>query len=277
MEKKNKREMKHEFHGHPLVFVEVQSSEADPKAYCSGCREAVSDSAASGVINHCLMLSTFVFDCPSFVFHKKCLDELPVKIHHPSHHHTLFLLSVKRILSFASYVKPNIPDTFILVHFAIVTSILNVLGRGPLLKIKGTISTHSPSSGDQLTRKDCKICFDEVKVEHGSYSCVVPSCNYEVHVNCALDDKIFYELIEEECRCEELNAAKQSSITRVIEVNEDGEATKIEHSSHEGHCLVLADKMEKETDRQCDGCMLPVSTQLYYCSESDCHFCLHKS
>ncbi|KAE8666415.1 hypothetical protein F3Y22_tig00112498pilonHSYRG00067 [Hibiscus syriacus] len=36
--------------------------------------------------------------------------------------------------------------------------------------------------------------------------------------------------------------------------------------------------MEEETDRKCDGCMLPVSTNLfYYCLESDCHFCLHKN
>ncbi|XP_039060939.1 uncharacterized protein LOC120205065 [Hibiscus syriacus] len=34
--------------------------------------------------------------------------------------------------------------------------------------------------------------------------------------------------------------------------------------------------MEEETDRRCDGCMLPVSTLFYYCSESECHFYLHK-
>ncbi|KAE8708990.1 hypothetical protein F3Y22_tig00110332pilonHSYRG00681 [Hibiscus syriacus] len=127
----------------------------------------------------------------------------------------------------------------------------------------------------ELTRQDCKICFEEV--ERGSYSCVKAGCNYVVHVKCALADKDLYDVIEEECQCQKLNAATQSSITHVIGVNEDGEATKIEHLSHEGHCLVLADKMEEETDRQCDGCMLPVSTLLYYCSDSDCHFCLHKT
>ncbi|XP_039016468.1 uncharacterized protein LOC120147082 [Hibiscus syriacus] len=188
MEMKNEREMKHVFHEHPLVFVEVQSSEADPKAY------------------YC--------------------TKLPRIIKFSRHHHCLF--------------------------------------RKYFLEKR------------ELTRKDCKICLKEVKVERGSYSCVVPSCNYEVHVNCALEDKRLYEVIEEECRCEELNAATRSSITRVIEENEDGEATKIEHSSHEGHCLVLADKMEEETDRQCDGCMLPVSTRLYYCSESDPFLSIHE-
>ncbi|XP_052488342.1 uncharacterized protein LOC128041855 [Gossypium raimondii] len=66
----------------------------------------------------------------------------------------------------------------------------------------------------------------------------------------------------------------QSSIIRVIELNEAGEATKIQHFSHQ-HCLVLADKMEEEIDRKCDGCMLPISNIFYYCSE--CPFFLHKT
>ncbi|KAE8723652.1 hypothetical protein F3Y22_tig00012104pilonHSYRG00055 [Hibiscus syriacus] len=106
-------------------------------------------------------------------------------------------------------------------------------------------------------------------------------CSYIVHVNCALEDYRFYEVVERESRCEELygssSKSTQPSITRVVEVSEDGEATKIEHFSHEGHCMVLADKMEEETDRRCDGCMLPVSTLFYYCSESECHFYLHKN
>ncbi|KAE8723654.1 hypothetical protein F3Y22_tig00012104pilonHSYRG00057 [Hibiscus syriacus] len=133
----------------------------------------------------------------------------------------------------------------------------------------------------ELTKQDCKICFKEVKFERGSYSCVKSGCSYIVHVNCALEDYRFYEVVERESRCEELygssSKSTQPSITRVVEVSEDGEATKIEHFSHEGHCLVLADKMEEETDRRCDGCMLPVSTLFYYCSESECHFYLHKN
>ncbi|KAK5826567.1 hypothetical protein PVK06_021492 [Gossypium arboreum] len=66
------------------------------------------------------------------------------------------------------------------------------------------------------------------------------------------DDRL-YEVIEEEKQCEELyEKSIQSSITHVIEVNEAGEATKIEHFSHQ-HCLVLADKMEEEINRKCDG------------------------
>ncbi|KAL4366686.1 hypothetical protein GQ457_05G032600 [Hibiscus cannabinus] len=144
--------------------------------------------------------------------------------------------------------------------------------HGHCLLHKYFLETH------ELSRKDhCKICFNEVKLERGSFSCVKPGCSYVVHVNCALEDDRFYEVVEQESQCEELYGAKslQSSINRVLEVNEDGEATKIEHFIHQ-HCLVLADKIVEETDRQCDGCMLPVSTPFYYCSKSECHFCLHK-
>ncbi|PPD80356.1 hypothetical protein GOBAR_DD22728 [Gossypium barbadense] len=105
----------------------------------------------------------------------------------------------------------------------------------------------------ELTRQDCKICFNEVKLDRGSYSCRKPGCNYVVHVNCVLEDERLYKVIKDEKQCEELEEkSMQSSIIRVIDVNEAGEATKIQHFSHQ-HCLVLAEKMEEEIDRKCDG------------------------
>ncbi|XP_052886008.1 uncharacterized protein LOC108484974 isoform X2 [Gossypium arboreum] len=127
----------------------------------------------------------------------------------------------------------------------------------------------------ELTRQDCKICFNEVKLDRGSYSCGKPDCNYVVHVNCVLENEKLYEVIEDEKQYEELyEKSMQSSIIRVIEVNEVGEATKIQHFTHQ-HYLGLADKMEEEIDRKCDGCMLSISTLFYYCSE--CPFFLHKT
>ncbi|KAG4143214.1 hypothetical protein ERO13_D06G175800v2 [Gossypium hirsutum] len=128
---------------------------------------------------------------------------------------------------------------------------------------------------EDLTRHDCKICFNEVKLDRESYSCRKPGCNYVVHVNCVLEHQSLYEVINEEKQCEELKEkSMQSSIIRVIEVNEAGEAANIEHLSHQ-HCLVLAGKMEEEIDRKCDGCMLPISNICYYCSK--CPFFLHKT
>ncbi|XP_016747524.2 uncharacterized protein [Gossypium hirsutum] len=130
-------------------------------------------------------------------------------------------------------------------------------------------------SDHKLTRQDCKICFKEVRLERGSYSCGKQGCNYIVHVNCVLENDKLYKVIKEEKQCEEFyEKSMQSSIIHVIEVNEAGEATKIEHFSHQ-HCLVLAYKMEEKIDRKCDGCMLPISNIFYYCSERP--FFLHKT
>ncbi|KAK8293775.1 hypothetical protein V6Z12_D06G211600 [Gossypium hirsutum] len=116
-----------------------------------------------------------------------------------------------------------------------------------------------------LTRQDSKICFKEVRLERGSYSCGKLGCNYVVHVNCVLEDRRLYEVIEDEKQCEELEEkSMQSSII----------PTMIQHFIHQ-HCLVLADKMEEEIDRKCNGCMLPISNIFYYCSE--CPFFLHKT
>ncbi|MBA0627278.1 hypothetical protein Godav_004808, partial [Gossypium davidsonii] len=90
-------------------------------------------------------------------------------------------------------------------------------------------------------------------LDRGSYSCGKPGCNYVVHVNCVLEDNDLYKVIDDEKQWEELyEKSMQSSIISVIKVNEAGEATKIEHFSHQ-HCLVLADKMVEEIDRKCDG------------------------
>ncbi|KAK5826558.1 hypothetical protein PVK06_021482 [Gossypium arboreum] len=134
---------------------------------------------------------------------------------------------------------------------------------------------HPQHSDADLTRQNCKICFNKVNLDHGSYSCRKLGCNYVVHVNCVLEDDDLYKVIEDEKQWEELyEKSIQSSIISVIEVNEAGEATKIEHFSHQ-HCLVLADKMDEEIDRKCNGCMLSISTLFYYCSE--CPFFLHKT
>ncbi|KAE8723663.1 hypothetical protein F3Y22_tig00012104pilonHSYRG00084 [Hibiscus syriacus] len=196
MEMEKKRDIKHPFHEHPLVFVEDQSTEGE-KAYCSACGDVISDP---------------YFSCPPCNYH----------LHHNC------ALAPERISSHPLHPKHS--DFFL---------------------------RERPYPGDES------------------------GCKYIVHVNCALEDDRFYEVVERESQCEELYGSSaestQSSITRVVEVSEDGEATKIEHFSHEGHCLVLAEKMEEETDRRCDGCMLPVSTLFYYCSESECHFYLHKN
>ncbi|PPD79294.1 hypothetical protein GOBAR_DD23788 [Gossypium barbadense] len=188
---------KHDIHQHPLTFIESPMAiDVFKRFSCSWCHEPLTDA------------TYFCSNCPSFIIHKKCLDELPTEINHPSHHiHPLFLY----------YSDRN--------HFC------NLCQKEHSRAFYG-----------------CSLCHFNINLE-----CALlrrPGCNYVVHVNCVLEDARLYKVIEDEKQCEELEEkSMQSSIIRIIEVNEAGEATKIEHFSHQ-HCLVLADKLEEEIDRK---------------------------
>ncbi|KAG4196469.1 hypothetical protein ERO13_A06G171300v2 [Gossypium hirsutum] len=313
------QQSKHHIHKHSLIFIESPMAIDVLKEFnCSWCYEP---------------LTNFVYfcsECPIlFILHKKCLDELPTEINHPSHHiHPLFLYHRVRDL-FCNLCQKQHSGPFYgcsLCHFninigcALPMSIVEDKSRHQhpftLLRRRGSficdacdtegnfvsyicstcnIMVHKKCTSlpriikfsrhdhcifhkyflKDLTRQVCKICFKEVKLDRGSYSCRKPGCNYVVHVNCVLEDDDLYKVIEEEKQWEELyEKSMQSSIIHVIEVNEAREATKIEHFSHQ-HCLVLANKMEREIERKCDGCMLSISPLFYYCSE--CPFFLHKT
>ncbi|TYI91797.1 hypothetical protein E1A91_D02G019500v1 [Gossypium mustelinum] len=116
---------------------------------------------------------------------------------------------------------------------------------------------------------DCIICHDEVNTEHGSYYC--SKCDVIFHVKCAMKDKDSYEIVENED--EESPNESVSSITKVLEWNDAGEATVIEHSTHIHH-LTLGDRVGEYVNKCCDGCMLPISASFYYCTQ--CDFFLHK-
>nr|KJB67758.1 hypothetical protein B456_010G208400 [Gossypium raimondii] len=280
---------KHEIHKHPLTFIaSPMAIDVFKRFSCSWCHEPLTDAIY------------FCFVCPSFIIHKKCLDELPTKIDHPSHHiHPLFL-HYSDSNHFCNLCQKERSGAFYgcsLCHFninlecALQRSIFEDKSRHqhPLTlfwKQESFICDACGTEGNYIsyicstcyttvTKQDCKICFKEVRLERGSYSCGKLGCNYVVHVNCVLENQWLYKVIEDEKQYEELKEkSMQSSIIRVIEVNEAGEATKIEHLSHQ-HCLVLVDEMEEEIDRKCDGCMLPISNIFYYCSE--CPFFLHKT
>ncbi|PPD75020.1 hypothetical protein GOBAR_DD28062 [Gossypium barbadense] len=310
----------HDIHQHPLTFIESPMAiDVLKRLNCCWCHEPLTND-----IYLCP-------DCPSFIIHKKCLDELPTKINHPSHHIHPLLLNYSDSYNSCNLCQKGYSGAFYgcsLCHFninlecALLRSVIeekrshqhpfSLLWRQgsficdacdtegnyiSYICLKCYIVVHKKCISlpriikfsrhahcifhkyflqtQELTKQDCKICFKEVRLERGSYSCGKLGCNYVVHVNCVLEDGDLYEVIEDEKQCEELyEKSMQSSTIRVIEVNEAGEATKIQHLSHQ-HCLVLADKMEEEIDRKCDGCMLPISNIFYYCSE--CPFFLHKT
>ncbi|XP_039060940.1 uncharacterized protein LOC120205067 [Hibiscus syriacus] len=290
MEMEKKRDIKHPFHEHPLVFVEDQSTEGE-KAYCSACGDVISDPYFScppcnyHLHHNCALAPERISSHPLHPKHSDFFlrerpypgDELKATINTHSHYWRRSPFICDACSTEGNYMSYTCSTCSITVHKDCISlpRIIKFSRHDHCLSHKYFLETQD------LTKQDCKICFNEVKLDRGSYSCVKSGCKYIVHVNCALEDDRFYEVVERESQCEELYGSSaestQSSITRVVEVSEDGEATKIEHFSHEGHCLVLAEKMEEETDRRCDGCMLPVSTLFYYCSESECHFYLHKN
>ncbi|MBA0681325.1 hypothetical protein Goari_023140 [Gossypium aridum] len=111
------------------------------------------------------------------------------------------------------------------------------------------------------------ICHDEVNTEYGSYYC--SKCNVIFHVHCVTEDERSYSIVSPE---DEDEMPYESSIT-VLESNDAGEATKIEHFLHI-HNLMLSPVVGKN-ENGCDGCLLPISGPFYSCSF--CDFFLHKA
>ncbi|KAL4309090.1 hypothetical protein GQ457_01G034720 [Hibiscus cannabinus] len=116
---------------------------------------------------------------------------------------------------------------------------------------------------------DCIICHEKVNVGYGNYSC--SRCNVIFHVNCVLKDEDSYLIVENED--EESVDISVNSITDVLEQNEAGEATVIQHFKHIHH-LMLSDNVSEYENKCCDGCLLPVSDPFYHCLQ--CGFFLHK-
>ncbi|KAE8702962.1 Ubiquitin carboxyl-terminal hydrolase family protein [Hibiscus syriacus] len=122
---------------------------------------------------------------------------------------------------------------------------------------------------EDFRTSDCIICHKEVNAEHGSYSC--SKCNVIFHVNCVMEDEDSYFIVENED--DESFDISISSITNVLEWNDAGEATLIQHFKHIHH-LTLSDRVSEYENKCCDGCLLPISASFYYCLQ--CDFFLHK-
>ncbi|MBA0751247.1 hypothetical protein Gogos_000186 [Gossypium gossypioides] len=119
---------------------------------------------------------------------------------------------------------------------------------------------------------NCLWCHEVVDTDYGSYFCA--DCNVIFHVNCALQKKEWYCIVSQENEDNKSLDIPVNSITKVLERNDAGEATVIEHCEHK-HYLMLSYKMKEHGDKCCDGCLLLISAKFYYCSR--CDFFLHKS
>ncbi|KAL4352541.1 hypothetical protein GQ457_06G024430 [Hibiscus cannabinus] len=126
---------------------------------------------------------------------------------------------------------------------------------------------------------DCKICFEKVNIEHGSYYCSRPGCDFVIHVKCSIEKKELYNVVEvvnlHEPEESDPLYEPMSCIIRIIKEIKFGDEVKageIEHTSHE-HNLILSDEIKD--NKYCNGCVLPILSSFYYCSL--CDFFLHKA
>nr|XP_012462733.1 unnamed protein product [Gossypium raimondii] len=119
---------------------------------------------------------------------------------------------------------------------------------------------------------NCIMCHEVVDTEHGSYFCA--DCNVIFHVDCALKEKKLYCIVSQENEADKSLDIPVNSINKVLERNDAGEATVIEHCKHKHH-LILSDNIREHGDKCCDGCLLLISAKFYHCSR--CDFFLHKS
>ncbi|XP_039001962.1 uncharacterized protein LOC120128342 [Hibiscus syriacus] len=121
---------------------------------------------------------------------------------------------------------------------------------------------------DDFGSSNCIICHDAVNPEHGSYCCSY--CNDTFHVRCVTKEASSYSIVSRE---DANKISYESSITCVLERNDAGEATEIQHFKHT-HNLQLS-SFVGGCENSCDGCMLPISDPFYSCSQ--CEFFLHKT
>ncbi|KAE8681911.1 hypothetical protein F3Y22_tig00111298pilonHSYRG00067 [Hibiscus syriacus] len=287
----------HTAHPHPLVSINPIDD-----FHCSGCNGTIKIDDAS---YYCYELCKY--------FHKKCL-ELPSTINHPCHRTHQLLLAYKEKVEYSPHATSAKAlfcwDFIIVVSLATLTFTPDVLGHHSLLKtnlimttlslfhrdcislprhIRLTLHPHPIShcffictddhdSGDW----DCKICFEKVNIEYGSYYCSRLGCDFVIHVNCASDveKKDLYGVVEVENpdefeESDLLLDESTSSIIRIIkeiEVGDEAIAAEIEHISHE-HNLIFSDETMDNTC--CNGCVLPILSSFYYCPH--CDFFLHKA
>ncbi|KAE8671673.1 hypothetical protein F3Y22_tig00111941pilonHSYRG00082 [Hibiscus syriacus] len=111
---------------------------------------------------------------------------------------------------------------------------------------------------------DCKICFEKVNIEHESYYCSRPSCDFVIHVRCSIEKKISYGVFEVENLDEFKGPDPLYEPMRCI--------IRIEYVSHE-HNVVLSDEIKD--NKFCNGCVIPLLSSFDYCPH--CDFFIHKT
>ncbi|PPS14980.1 hypothetical protein GOBAR_AA05576 [Gossypium barbadense] len=289
-------ELKYYGHQHPLLMLNEEQliDNGNGIVDCSRCGEKVSAPCFSCV------------ECCGCYLHKTCA-EAPLELNHPFHrHHPLVLLQNPP----SSYTR-NLKE---LEHVALEDPSFSSKNNGgnlgkcfgcwePLefytyFSLDCGFNLHKkcadlPLKLDHLChrrhplvlqfnseRLSCKVCqLLNIKVINTSS----PYFGDKIHsfvMLVELKDIMLPIHVEWYCIVSQENEEDKSldipvnSITKVLERNDDGEATVIEHFKHK-HYLMLSDNIREHGDKCCDGCLLLISAKFYHCS--GCDFFLHKS
>ncbi|PPS14979.1 hypothetical protein GOBAR_AA05575 [Gossypium barbadense] len=223
-------------------------------------------------------------ECCGFYLHKTCA-EAPLELNHPFHrHHPLLLLqnppytfepgtrNLKELehvaLEDPSFSSKNDGGNLIMVHKECISLPRIMQHAWHNHRVFHTYFIHK----EYFRSLNCIWCYKVVDTEHGSYFCA--DCNVIFHVNCALKEKEWYCIVTQENEDDKSLDIPVNSITKVLEKNDAGKATLIEHCKHK-HYLMLSDKISEHGDKCCDGCLLLISAKFYHCLR--CDFFLHKS
>ncbi|TXG75493.1 hypothetical protein E1A91_1Z011100v1 [Gossypium mustelinum] len=205
-----------------------------------------------------------------FYLHAKCVD-LPAEINHLFHQeHPLFLQFNSQRLSCEICQEPQRPG-FV---YSTPTKINQPFHREHPVLLQNVNECLPCQICQETTELDdvvyfcsiCKfvlhirVCLEEVNTKHGSYFC--SKCHYIVHVKCATKESYWYYEVDSTETEEETDSDEPVDLREIV----------AEHSWHH-HNLTLSGDFKDF--KQCDGCLLPIDTYYYYCSQ--CDFFLHKA
>ncbi|PPD72873.1 hypothetical protein GOBAR_DD30218 [Gossypium barbadense] len=249
-------ELNHPFHcHHPLVLLQNSPCTSDETCVCDFCDET----------------------CEKFIYHCSCGLDFHIKC-------ALFTFNIAernlKELEHVSLEDPSFSSKNDGGNLA-CKSAIHIDCASPLSVIEDKSYPHPFTLFWRRIPFVCDACGTEghhvaytciVDTDYGSYFCA--DCNVIFHVNCALKEKEWYCIVSQENEDDKSLDIPVNSITKVLETNDAGEATVIEHCKHK-HYLMLSDKMREHGDKCCDGCLLLISAKFYHCLQ--CDFFLHKS
>ncbi|OMO62798.1 Protein kinase C-like, phorbol ester/diacylglycerol binding protein [Corchorus olitorius] len=308
----NFKELKHFGHQHPLSLIENSDDQLVSRADCYRCRKP---SVEADSLYVCLQS-----EC-RFYLHKKCA-KLAALVDHPCHPSHPFILQFPESFLSCKVCERRGRGLFLRCSPCKLDSHIKCAWPPPIIEEDRSHHDHpflrlSRSHDDSFT---CDACGTQGNCV--SYICLI--CNLQVHPNCTSlphiikttrhHHRIIHKYFLQSMIKRRLTAkfvslkSRQSTkkraslvmknwvmITSVIERNQHGDATKIQHSCHarDQHVLTLlstsSNNEEEEEDdldlddKRCDGCMLSISnmsttcSSFYSCCETECEFLLHKT